>query len=213
MSASTKFARRLLGAGALGGVLVASLSTAALACERTGSSSSQSSQRTVASRSASADDGSTQRSTHHKKHTRSYAGSSSSDDSGSSQTSRTVSRVSNQTSGSGTSSAGSTAARSTGSASAGASTGGTCTASMYDEPQLTATGEQFNPQALTAASLTLPLNSTATVTNSQTGKSVTVRINDRGPYVGGRCIDLSAAAFAAIGNPSAGLMQVNVSPR
>ena len=209
MSASTKIARRLLGAGALGGVLVASLSTAAFACERTGgsSSSSGSQQRTVASRSASSDDGSQQRSTHHHtKHSRSHAGSTGSGSSDSSASSnRTVSRVSSGAS-AGTSSTGTT---STGTASTG---GTTCTASMYDEGQLTATGEQFDPQGLTAASLTLPLNSTATVTNPQNGKSVTVRINDRGPYISGRCIDLSAGAFAAIGDPNDGLMQVNVTP-
>ncbi|OYN99830.1 septal ring lytic transglycosylase RlpA family protein [Enemella evansiae] len=204
MSASTKIARRLLGAGALGGVLVASLSTAAFACERTGgsSSSSGSQQRTVASRSASSDDGSQQRSSHHHtKHSRSHAGSTGSGSSDSNASgNRTVSRVSSGAS------AGTT---STGTASTG---GTTCTASMYDEGQLTATGEQFDPQGLTAASLTLPLNSTATVTNPQNGKSVTVRINDRGPYISGRCIDLSAGAFAAIGDPNDGLMQVNVTP-
>ncbi|OYO12767.1 hypothetical protein CGZ94_12755 [Enemella evansiae] len=209
MSASTKIARRLLGAGALGGVLVASLSTAAFACERTGgsSSSSGSQQRTVASRSASSDDGSQQRSSHHHtKHSRSHAGSTGSGSSDSNASSnRTVSRVSSGAS-AGASSAGTT---STGTASTG---GTTCTASMYDEGQLTATGEQFDPQGLTAASLTLPLNSTATVTNPQNGKSVTVRINDRGPYISGRCIDLSAGAFAAIGDPNDGLMQVNVTP-
>ncbi|TDO91738.1 septal ring lytic transglycosylase RlpA family protein [Enemella evansiae] len=214
MSTSTKIARRLLGAGALGGVLVASLSTAAFACERTGgsSSSSGSQQRTVASRSASSDDGSQQRSSHHHtKHSRSHAGSTGSGSSDSNASgNRTVSRVSSGAS-AGASSAGTT---STGTASTGtASTGGTtCTASMYDEGQLTATGEQFDPQGLTAASLTLPLNSTATVTNPQNGKSVTVRINDRGPYISGRCIDLSAGAFAAIGDPNDGLMQVNVTP-
>ncbi|OYO19137.1 hypothetical protein BI335_05125 [Enemella evansiae] len=209
MSTSTKIARRLLGAGALGGVLVASLSTAAFACERTGgsSSSSGSQQRTVASRSASSDDGSQQRSSHHHtKHSRSHAGSTGSGSSDSNASgNRTVSRVSSGAS-AGASSAGTT---STGTASTG---GTTCTASMYDEGQLTATGEQFDPQGLTAASLTLPLNSTATVTNPQNGKSVTVRINDRGPYISGRCIDLSAGAFAAIGDPNDGLMQVNVAP-
>lgn len=208
MSASTKFARRLIGAGALGGVLVASLSTAAFACDRTGSSGSQ--HRSTASRSTS-DDGSQY--TSYRKHTvRSQSGSTA--DSDDSQTLRST-RTTRSTASTGTqnasSSNSSTAASTTTTRSSGTSSSGTCTASMYDEPQLTATGEQFNPQALTAASTTLPLNSTATVTNPQTGKSVTVRINDRGPYVGGRCIDLSAAAFAAIGNPSAGLMQVNIS--
>lgn len=85
---------------------------------------------------------------------------------------------------------------------------GTCGASYYGEPQMTASGERFNPNAMTAAHKTLPLGSKVRVTNPRTGESVTVRINDRGPYVGGRCLDLSTAAFAAIGNTSAGVMQV-----
>ncbi|WP_460769059.1 septal ring lytic transglycosylase RlpA family protein [Mariniluteicoccus flavus] len=88
--------------------------------------------------------------------------------------------------------------------------GQTCTASMYDEPQMTATGERFNPQAMTAAHKTAPLNSFMKVTNPKNGKTITVRINDRGPYIGGRCIDLSAASFAAIGNPGDGLMSVTI---
>ena len=66
---------------------------------------------------------------------------------------------------------------------------GPCGASYYDEPQLTANGETFNPNALTAASKTLPFNTRVKVTNVANGKSVTVRINDRGPYVSGRCLD------------------------
>jgi rare lipoprotein A len=46
------------------------------------------------------------------------------------------------------------------------------------------------------------------VTNPSNGKSTTVRINDRGPYAGGRCLDLSRAAFAAIANLSAGVITV-----
>ncbi|WP_188195791.1 septal ring lytic transglycosylase RlpA family protein [Nonomuraea sp. SYSU D8015] len=85
---------------------------------------------------------------------------------------------------------------------------GSCGASFYDEPQMTASGERFNPSAMTAAHKTLPLGSKVRVTNPNTGESVTVRINDRGPYIGGRCLDLSAAAFAAIGNKGAGVMRV-----
>lgn len=85
---------------------------------------------------------------------------------------------------------------------------GSCGASFYDEPQMTASGERFDPSAMTAAHKTLPLGSKVRVTNPNTGESVTVRINDRGPYVGGRCLDLSAAAFSAIGNTSAGVMRV-----
>ncbi|SCL16314.1 rare lipoprotein A [Micromonospora rhizosphaerae] len=75
---------------------------------------------------------------------------------------------------------------------------GSCGASFYDEGQTTANGESFNPDALTAAHKTLPFNTRVRVTNPANGKSVTVRINDRGPFVDGRCLDLSRAAFAAI---------------
>ncbi|MFI6291777.1 septal ring lytic transglycosylase RlpA family protein [Nonomuraea sp. NPDC050790] len=85
---------------------------------------------------------------------------------------------------------------------------GTCGASFYGEPQMTASGERFNPSAMTAAHKTLPLGSRVRVTNPNNGDSVTVRINDRGPYVGGRCLDLSEAAFDAIGNTGAGVMTV-----
>ena len=86
--------------------------------------------------------------------------------------------------------------------------GGTCTASFYWEPQATASGERFNPNAMTAAHKTLPLGTRLRVTNPANGKSVVVRINDRGPYVGGRCLDLSKASFAAIGNTGSGVMRV-----
>ncbi|MEV0349050.1 septal ring lytic transglycosylase RlpA family protein [Nonomuraea sp. NPDC050680] len=85
---------------------------------------------------------------------------------------------------------------------------GTCGASYYDEGQMTASGERFDPSAMTAAHKTLPLGSKVRVTNPANGDSVTVRINDRGPYVGGRCLDLSAAAFSAIGDTGSGVMRV-----
>ncbi|MFG1942518.1 septal ring lytic transglycosylase RlpA family protein [Nonomuraea sp. NPDC048826] len=85
---------------------------------------------------------------------------------------------------------------------------GSCGASYYHESQMTASGERFNPSAMTAAHKTLRLGSKVRVTNPVTGKSVTVRINDRGPYIGGRCLDLSRAAFAKIGNLNAGVMRV-----
>lgn len=83
-----------------------------------------------------------------------------------------------------------------------------CRASFYDEPQMTASGERFNPEALTAAHKTLPLGSKVKVTNPHTGKTVVVRINDRGPYAGGRCLDLSRAAMRAIGGLSSGVLTV-----
>ncbi|MFF5208217.1 septal ring lytic transglycosylase RlpA family protein [Streptosporangium sp. NPDC000396] len=85
---------------------------------------------------------------------------------------------------------------------------GTCGASFYAEGQMTASGERFNPNAMTAAHKSLPMGSKVRVTNPGTGRSVTVRINDRGPYVGGRCLDLSRAAFSAIGSTGAGVMRV-----
>lgn len=65
--------------------------------------------------------------------------------------------------------------------------------------KLTASGETFDQNAMTAAHKTLPLNSLVVVTNLTTGKAVTVRINDRGPFVGNGIIDLSAGAAAALG--------------
>ena len=58
----------------------------------------------------------------------------------------------------------------------------------------TASGEHFNPRQFTAAHRTLPLGTIVRVTNLSTGKSVKVRVNDRGPYVRRRILDLSAAA-------------------
>ena len=63
----------------------------------------------------------------------------------------------------------------------------------------TANGERFNTNDLTAAHKTLPFGTKVRVTNEQTGKSVVVRINDRGPYAHGRVIDLSKAAAEAVG--------------
>lgn len=85
---------------------------------------------------------------------------------------------------------------------------GSCSASYYDEPQMTASGERFDPSAMTAAHKTLPLGTRVKVTNSRTGASTVVRINDRGPYVAGRCLDLSKAAFASIADISAGVTPV-----
>ncbi|WP_232377860.1 septal ring lytic transglycosylase RlpA family protein [Micromonospora humida] len=85
---------------------------------------------------------------------------------------------------------------------------GSCGASFYDEGQLTANGENFDPSALTAAHKTLPFNTKVRVTNPANGKSVTVRINDRGPFIDGRCIDLSRAAFATIASVDVGALTV-----
>lgn len=81
---------------------------------------------------------------------------------------------------------------------------GSCQASFYDQGKRTANGERFDPEALTAAHKSLPFDTRVRVTNPDNGKSVVVRINDRGPYVDGRCLDLSRAAFRAIASLSAG---------
>lgn len=87
------------------------------------------------------------------------------------------------------------------------------TASWYGpgfHGQATASGETFNQNALTAAHRSLPLGSTAVVTNLATGKSVQVTINDRGPYVKGRKIDLSHAAAQKIGMKKKGVTRVKI---
>lgn len=63
----------------------------------------------------------------------------------------------------------------------------------------TASGERANPRELTAAHRTLPFGSKVRVTNKSNGRSVTVRINDRGPFVRGRVIDLTPAAAGQLG--------------
>lgn len=72
----------------------------------------------------------------------------------------------------------------------------------------TANGEIFNADKLTAAHKTLPFGTMVKVTNSKNGKSVVVRINDRGPYAKGRVLDLSRAAASQIGMIEAGVAQV-----
>ena len=74
----------------------------------------------------------------------------------------------------------------------------------------TATGEVFNKNALTAAHKTLPLNSMLHVQNMETGKSIMVRLNDRGPFVKGRIIDLSEAAARELGVIQHGTVSVRV---
>jgi rare lipoprotein A len=74
----------------------------------------------------------------------------------------------------------------------------------------TASGEIFNHELLTAAHRSLPLGTNIRVTNVENGKSVEVRVNDRGPYVGGRIIDLSRAAARALGMIEDGLTEVRL---
>ena len=74
----------------------------------------------------------------------------------------------------------------------------------------TANGEVYDKSAMTAAHKTLPLNSYVIVTNLENGRVLKLRLNDRGPFVGGRIIDLSEAAAAALGVKAKGLGQVRV---
>lgn len=74
----------------------------------------------------------------------------------------------------------------------------------------TASGDAFDPDGYTAAHRTLPFGSKVRVTNARTGASVTVRINDRGPWHGNRLIDLSDAAARDIGLMSAGSGKVEL---
>lgn len=74
----------------------------------------------------------------------------------------------------------------------------------------TASGEKFKPGKLTAAHKTLPLGTVARVTNLKNGKSVTVRINDRGPFVEGRILDLSRGAAKKIDMIKDGVVPVRI---
>ena len=84
-------------------------------------------------------------------------------------------------------------------------------ASWYSLPaNVTASGERMNPNELTAAHRSLPFGTRVLVENLTNGRSVVVRINDRGPFIGGRIIDLSKAAAASIGMLGAGTAQVRI---
>lgn len=83
-------------------------------------------------------------------------------------------------------------------------------ASFYDEDTETANGEKFDPLAMTAAHPSLPFGTKLRVTNIATGNSVTVRINDRGPFVQGRVVDLSRSAAETLGIVEQGIAQVRL---
>lgn len=83
-------------------------------------------------------------------------------------------------------------------------------ASYYWQEQKTATGEMFNKRALTAAHRTLPFGTQVKVTRVDTGDSVVVRINDRGPFKPGRVIDLSERAAEEIRMTGRGLANVKL---
>ena len=84
-------------------------------------------------------------------------------------------------------------------------------ASFYWQPQAVACGGRFNPEAMTAAHKTLPCGTKVKVTNKRNGRSVVVTINDRGPFIKGRIIDLSLAAARAINMTKAGIVPVTLS--
>jgi len=83
-------------------------------------------------------------------------------------------------------------------------------ASFYWQPQRVAAGGWFNPNAMTAAHKTLPFGTKVRVTHKSNGRSVVVTINDRGPYIAGRIIDLSKAAAGVIGMTAQGIAGVIV---
>lgn len=82
-------------------------------------------------------------------------------------------------------------------------------ASYYKSGQLTANGEHFKPMGLTAAHRKLPFGTMLKVTNLRNGKSVIVRVNDRGPFIRGRILDLSLGAAKVIGLNRSGVAKIS----
>lgn len=82
--------------------------------------------------------------------------------------------------------------------------------SMKYQFRKTASGERFNNYSMTAAHKTLPFGTEVFVTNLNNGKTVRVRINDRGPFVKGRIIDLTRAAFTKIERIDKGVTEVEI---
>jgi rare lipoprotein A len=90
---------------------------------------------------------------------------------------------------------------------------GTMTASWYGprfHGKTTANGETYNQMAYTAAHKTMPFGTLLKVTNLRNGKSLIVRINDRGPYIDGRDLDLSKGTALALGMIKRGVIKVKV---
>ncbi len=83
-------------------------------------------------------------------------------------------------------------------------------ASFYTEGTQTASGEKFDTHELTAAHRTLPFGTRVRVTNVATGRSVTVRVNDRGPFVPGRVVDVSYSAAETLGMIDRGIAKVKL---
>jgi len=91
-----------------------------------------------------------------------------------------------------------------------AASGQVGTASYYKHGQVVASGGRFNPGAMTAAHPTLPFGTRVRVTHLGSGRSVEVRINDRGPFIAGRILDLSKAAADIIGLTASGVARVSM---
>jgi len=85
-------------------------------------------------------------------------------------------------------------------------------ASYYKHGHRTASGERFNPNDYTAAHRTLPFGTRVLVTNLKTGKSVIVRVNDRGPFIKSRIIDVSFGAAKVLGITATGVATVKIVP-
>ena len=83
-------------------------------------------------------------------------------------------------------------------------------ASFYTEGTQTASGEKFDTHELTAAHRTLPFGTRLRVTNVASGRSVTVRVNDRGPFVPGRVVDVSYSAAETLGMVGRGIAKVKL---
>lgn len=83
-------------------------------------------------------------------------------------------------------------------------------ASFYADDEQTASGEKFDPHQFTAAHRTLPFGTRVRVTNVATGRSVTVRVNDRGPFVSGRVVDVSYSAAETLGLIERGVAMVKL---
>jgi rare lipoprotein A len=82
-------------------------------------------------------------------------------------------------------------------------------ASYYKTGYKTASGERYNPEGYTAAHRKLPFGTKLKVTNLRNGKSVVVRVNDRGPFIAKRVLDLSYGAAKAIGITRAGIGRIS----
>jgi rare lipoprotein A len=83
-------------------------------------------------------------------------------------------------------------------------------ATFYTDDAETASGERFDSRQMTAAHRTLPFGTRVRVTNVTNGRSVTVRVNDRGPFIPGRIVDVTSAAAEALGMVGQGVAEVRL---